>query len=52
MTNTEIFEFIVALVFKLLSHEVLVINRKNNRHLTSRPLFKKVANSTGKLLQN
>ena len=47
ITNTEIFAFIAALVFRLLSREVLIINKKNIRQLTSRLLFKKVANSTG-----
>ena len=32
ITNTNIFAFIVALVFKLLSRKVLFINRKNNRN--------------------
>ena len=31
-TNTEIFEFMAALVFKLLSRKVLFINRKDNRN--------------------
>ena len=31
-TNTEISAFIAALVFKLLSHDVLFINRKDNRN--------------------
>ena len=31
-TNTEIFEFIAALVFKLLICKVLFINRKDNRN--------------------
>ena len=30
--NTEIFAFIAALVFKLLSRKVLFINRKDNRN--------------------
>ena len=32
VTNTEIFTFIAVLVFKLLSREVLFINRKDNRN--------------------
>ena len=32
ITNTEIFAFIAALVFKLLSHKVLFINRKDNKN--------------------
>ena len=30
ITNTEIFAFIVVLVFKLLSRKILFINRKDN----------------------
>ena len=52
-TKTEIFAFIAALVFKLLSRKVLFTNRKDDRKLLkSRLLFKKIANFTGKLLQN
>ena len=32
ITNTEVFVFIAALVFKLLSRKVLFINRKDNRN--------------------
>ena len=32
ITNADIFAFIAALVFKLLSREVLFINRKDNRN--------------------
>ena len=32
IVNTEIFSFIVVLVFKLLSRNVLFINRKDNRN--------------------
>ena len=32
ITNTEIFAFIVVLVFKLFSHKVLFINRKDNKN--------------------
>ena len=32
ITNTEIFAFIAALVFKLSSRKVLFINRKDNRN--------------------
>ena len=53
ITNTEIFEFLAVLVFKLLNRTVLFINRKDNRNCEkSRLLFKKIANFTGKLLQN
>ena len=53
ITNTEIFTIIAVLVFKLLSRKVLFTNRKDKKKLLkSRPLFKKIANSTGKLLQN
>ena len=31
VTDTEMFAFIAVLVFKLLSHKVLFINRKGNR---------------------
>ena len=51
--NTEIFLFIVVLVFKLLGHEVLFVNSKRQQKLLkSRLLFKKTAYFTGKLLQN
>ena len=49
MTNTESFAFIAILVFKLLSRKVLFINRKDNKKVV---LSKKIANFTGKLLQN
>ena len=32
ITNTELFGFIAALVFKLLSRKVLFLNRKDNRN--------------------
>ena len=32
MTNTEIFTFKAIVAFKLLNHEVLFTNRKNNRN--------------------
>ena len=32
ITNSEIFEFIAVLVFKLLSRKVLFINKKGNRN--------------------
>ena len=32
ITSTEIFAFIAVLVFKLLSREVLFINKKGNRN--------------------
>ena len=43
ITNTSIFTFIAVLVFKLLSRKVLFINRKNNKNLKSRLLFKTIA---------
>ena len=54
ITNTEIFAFIAVLVFKLLSRKVLFINKKDNRNCykVGRLLLKKIANFTGKLLQN
>ena len=52
ITNIEIFAFIAVPVFKLSSRNVLFINRKDNRNLKSRLLFKKMVNFTGKLLQN
>ena len=52
ITNTEIFAFISVLVFKILSRKGLFTNRKDNRNLKSRLLLKKIANFTGKLLQN
>ena len=52
ITNTEIFAFIAVLVFKLLSRKVLFIIEKTKKLLKSRLLFKKIANFTGKLLQN
>ena len=62
ITNIEIFVFIAVLVFKLLSREVLFINRKDNkinkkqatrllRLLSSTLLFKKITNFSCKLLQ-
>ena len=32
ITKTKIYAFIAVLVFKLLSHEVLFVNRKDNRN--------------------
>ena len=54
ITNTDIFAFIAVLVFKLLSRKVLFINKKGNRNCykVGRLLLKKIANFTGKLLQN
>ena len=46
ITYNEIFAFMAVLVFKLLSREVLFIDRKDNRNLKSRLLFKKIANIT------
>ena len=53
ITNTEIFAVVAVLVFKLLSRKVLLINKNTQQKLLkSRPLFKEIANFTGKLLQN
>ena len=49
---TEIFAFIAVLEFQVSSRRVLFINRKDNRNLKCRLLFKIIANFTGKLLQN
>ena len=51
--NNGIFAFIAVLVFKLLSRKVFVYKYKRQQKLPkSRLLFKKIANCTGKLLQN
>ena len=52
ITNAKIFAFITALVSMLLSRKVLFINKKDNRNLKNRLLYKKIANFTGKLFQN
>ena len=53
ITNTEIFVFIVVLVFKLFSHKILFINKKRQKKLLkSRLRLKKIPNFTDKLLQN
>ena len=53
ITNTEIFVFIVVLVFKVSSRKCFVYKQKRQyKLLKSRLLFKKIANFTGKLLQN
>ena len=53
ITNTEIFAFIAAPVFTLLSCKSLFINRKDNRNCRkSRLIFKKKANFTDEFLQN
>ena len=49
ITNPENLAVIAVLVFKLLSYKVLFINKKRQQKLL---LFKKIANFTGKLLQN
>ena len=49
ITNPENLAVIAVLVFKLLSYKVLFINKKIQQKLL---LFKKIANFTGKLLQN
>ena len=53
ITNAEMFTFVTLLVSKLLSLEFYFINRKDNRNcLIVDYFFKKIANFTGKLLQN
>ena len=58
ITSTQIFAFIVFLVFKLLSRKVLLTDRNNRigtvtiETVEKRLLFKKMANFTGKVLQN
>ena len=52
ITNTKIFASIAILVFKLLSRKVLFINRRQQKLLKSRLHVNKIANFTGKLLQN
>ena len=52
ITNSEIFTFIAVLVFMLVSRKVLFINKRQQKSLKSRLLFKKIANVRGKLLQN
>ena len=53
ITNTEIFKFIVVLVFKFLILKILFINKeKQQKLLKSRLLFRKITNFTDKLMQN
>ena len=52
ITNTNAFEFIAVLAFKSLSRKVLFINRRQQKLLKCRLLFKKLANFTGKQMQN
>ena len=53
ITNTEVLAFIAVLFYKLLSSEVLFINRKTIETNKNRLLCNKLAKSfTGKLLQN
>ena len=54
ITRTEICTVKACLVFKLLSRKLLFISRKDKRNCKKvlRLLFKKIANFTGKLLQN
>ena len=53
ITNTEIFIIIAVLIFMLLSSNFLFTKqRRQYKLLISRLLFKKIANFTGKLLQN
>ena len=42
ITNTEIFTFITALVFRLLYRKVLFINRKDNRNCYKVRYFSKI----------
>ena len=52
ITNAEIFALLAVLVSELFSHKVLFINRRQQKLLKSRLLFKKITISTGKLHQN
>ena len=53
ITTTEIFAFIAVVVFDLLIRNCLFKKQKRQQKLLkSRLLFKKIANFTGKLLQN
>ena len=53
ITIIEIFAFTTVLVFELLSRNILFYKQKRQYKLSkSRLLFKKIANFTGKLLQN
>ena len=53
IANIEIFAFISVLVFNLLSHKSLFINKKHKRNCWKVGyFFKKIANFMGKLLQN
>ena len=53
ITNTSIFAFMAVLCFQLLSRKVLFLNRKDNRNYQKADwFFKKIANFTGKLLQD
>ena len=53
VTNRTIFTFIAVLVFKLLSRRAAFVKQKIKKNLLKkRLLLKKIANFTGKLLQN
>ena len=53
ITTTEIFAFIAVVVFNSLIRKSLFKKQKRQQKLLkSRLLFKKIANFTGKLLQN
>ena len=53
ITTTKIFAFITVLVFKLLGCNVLFIYSKNNKNYSKVGyFFYRIANFTGKLLQN
>ena len=49
-TNTEIFAFIAALVFRVLSRKVVYNQKKHSKLLKSRLLVKKIASFMGKFL--
>ena len=52
ITNTDIFAFIAVLGFTSLSRKVFYKQKRQKKLLKNRLLFKKTANSTGKLLRN
>ena len=52
ITNTEIFAFIPVPVSKLSSLKVCLQTKMTVETVEKKAIFKKIANSTGKLLQN
>ena len=52
ITDTEMFAFISALIFKLLNRSFVYEQKRQKKLLRSRLLFKQIANFTGILLQN